>query len=198
MMLKIGITGGLGSGKSIVCQIFSCLKIPVFNADEESKIILDTNQEVKDMLIKHFGADIYSKEGKLDRKRFASIIFFDNDALIKANSIIHPAVWRQYHLWLTEKAEFKYTLKEAAILFESGANKELDFTVLVYAPLNLRIERAIKRDHISKEKIIARIEKQLPDEEKLKLVNYIIYNDNQQAVLPQVLDLHHIFLKKSE
>jgi dephospho-CoA kinase len=192
-MLKIGITGGIGSGKSTICKIFSALKIPVYNADIAAAILTHKSLEVKTQMISAFGEDIY-EDGYLNRKKLAGIIFQDKSELEKVNSIIHPAVKIDYEKWvIINKSEF-YTIKEAAILFESGANKQVDKVITVFAPIDLRIKRVILRENISEAEVLKRINSQMPEEEKLQKSDFIIYNDESQSVVFQVLKIHNILI----
>jgi dephospho-CoA kinase len=188
-MLKIGITGGIGSGKTLVCEVFSKMGVPVYQSDEESKQLLDTNKVLKAQLIGIFGDNIYTNAGLLDRKALADIVFNNTEALKQLNAVVHPLVRQHFLAWLQEQ-HAKYILKEAAILFESKANIGLDKTIMVYSPLELRITRAMKRDGITRDAVMSRLEKQMPDEEKLKLCDFVLYNDEVQPLLPQIIVLH--------
>ncbi|MCF8370638.1 MAG: dephospho-CoA kinase [Bacteroidales bacterium] len=189
-MIKVGITGGIGSGKSLVCEIFKCLGVPVFNSDMESKNLLSTNEGVKKGLIHSFGAQIYSSNGEIDKAVFASIIFSDEDNLRLANSIIHPAVASRFHDWCEEQERSKYVLKEAAILFESGAYKQLDLVIAILAHEAIRIERIKKRDNSSEIEIRKRIDKQWPDEKINSMADFVIQNSGNKLLIPQVLEIH--------
>lgn len=192
-MRKIGITGGIGSGKSIVCDIFSTLGIKVYNADDRAKAIMETNIRVKNELIKAFGERIYGDCG-LNRKLLAEMVFQAPDKLETVNAIVHPVVFEDYQQWAAKHNHEIYTIKEAAILFESGANKDLDKTILVYSDTETRIRRVMLRDNVGKEKVLERIQNQMSDDEKLKLSNYVIYNDNNHSLIKQVLLLHQLFI----
>lgn len=193
-MLKVGITGGIGSGKSVVCKVFEQLSIPVFYADDESKKLITTNTELIAEIKKKIGENIYTKQGELDRKKLSAIVFNDEKALQKLNAITHPAVKKHFLAWVKEQKSTPYILKEAAILFESKANKDCDFVIAVYAPKEIRIKRVMERDGIGHEAVTARMSKQMSDEEKIKLSDFVIYNDEKQLVVPQVLKLHNLFL----
>lgn len=194
-MLKIGLTGGIGSGKSLICKVFKCLGVPVYSSDTEAKNLLDEDASVKDRLIKIFGEEMYDANGRLNRKMLADKVFNDANALEALNAVVHPAVRAHFLSWTEQHQEAPYIVKEAAILIESGAHKDVDEIVTVYAPEDIRIDRVMKRDHISKEAVVVRIKKQMNEEEKLKLADYVIYNDDQQLVLPQVVKLHNLFSK---
>ena len=193
-MIKVGITGGIGSGKTTVCKIFELLDVPVYYADDEAKKILDSNEEIKLQISNTFGSEIINAEGKIDKKKLASFVFNDKEKLEKLNSIIHPAVREHFENWAKQHSSQKYTLKEAAILFESGANKLVDKVITVTAPLELRINRAMKRDRITREQVEQRISKQISDEEKLKRSQFVIHNDENQLLIPQILNIHHQLL----
>jgi dephospho-CoA kinase len=193
-MKKIGITGGIGSGKTIVCEIFKTLGVKIYNADLNAKHLLDNNMAVKNKVTETFGEEIY-RGGEADRKLLAKRVFNNPEALNKLNAIIHPAVSADFDFWLKQNQNEPYVLKEAAILFESGAFKHLDAVVMVYAPAELRLKRVIARDKADPESVISRMKNQMDEEEKLKRSNYVIYNDESQSLIRQVLHLHHIFIK---
>jgi dephospho-CoA kinase len=187
-MLKVGITGGIGSGKSTVCQVFETLGIPVFYADGAGKYLLENDSAIISSVKALFGDEVYMG-GVLDREKIAAIVFKDKAILGKLNNIIHPAVIRYSVQWM-EKQRAPYVLKEAAIFFESGSYKEMDVMIGVYAPRKLRILRVMERDSASQEKILERMSYQMSEEEKMKRCNFVITNDDVQAVIPQVLKVH--------
>ncbi len=193
MGLKIGITGGIGSGKTFICTLFEALGIPVYNADEEAKKLMNTDARIKQKLIEQFGEATY-KDGFLDRAFLASMIFSDKKKLEFVNSIVHPIVIQEAKDWANRQTT-RYSLKEAALLFESGSYKELDYTILVTAPMDVRIQRVIERDAVTEQQVRERINKQLSDEEKLPLADFVIVNDGITPLLPQVWKLHQKFLK---
>ncbi|RKO72650.1 dephospho-CoA kinase [Sphingobacterium puteale] len=193
MGLKIGITGGIGSGKTFICKLFEALGIPVYNADEEAKRLMNTDIRIKEKLIAQFGEATY-KDGLLDRAFLADMVFSDKDKLELLNSIVHPIVIQEAKDW-AERQTTRYSLKEAALLFESGSYKELDYTILVTAPMDIRIQRVIERDGATEQQVRERINKQLSDEEKLQLADFVIVNDGITPLLPQVWTLHQKFLK---
>lgn len=193
MGLKIGITGGIGSGKTFICKLFEALGIPVYNADEEAKRLMNTDVRIKEKLIAQFGEATY-KDGLLDRAFLADMVFSDKDKLELLNSIVHPIVIQEAKDW-AERQTTRYSLKEAALLFESGSYKELDYTILVTAPMDIRIQRVIERDGATEQQVRERINKQLSDEEKLQLADFVIVNDGITPLLPQVWTLHQKFLK---
>jgi dephospho-CoA kinase len=192
-MLRIGLTGGLGSGKSTVAHIFEVLGIPVYYADAASKRLMNDDEKVKAAVQNAFGKKVYP-EGKLDRKYLAEIVFKDEKKLELLNSIVHPATLRDADEWISKQTA-PYAIKEAALIFESGSHQNLDYVIGVKAPLHLRLQRAMKRDNISHEEAMARINKQINEEIKMRLCDFIIINDEQQMVIPQVLALHQKLLQ---
>ena len=193
-MLKIGLTGGLGSGKSTVAHIFEVLGIPVYYADAASKRLMNDDEKVKADVQNAFGKNVYS-EGKLNRKYLSEIVFNDKKKLAILNSIVHPATLRNAEEWFNKQTT-PYAIKEAALIFESGSNKFLDFVIGVKAPLSLRLQRAMDRDNITSVEAMARIEKQMDEETKLSLCDFIIENNEEEMLIPQVLYLHQKFLKR--
>ncbi len=186
-MRIIGITGGIGSGKSTIAKVFISMGFPVYNSDTRAKELINSNIDVIDSIKQEFGDDIYSSEG-LDRKKMASIVFSDSDKLQKLNSIIHPAVGLDFDKWANSQ-NTSFVLKEAAILFETGISKSLDKTILVTCPKEERINRVMKRDSATKEAIEARMNSQWSEEKKKELADYIIDNSGEEMVIPQVISL---------
>ena len=193
-MLRIGITGGIGSGKSTVAGIFSVLGIPVYNSDDASKRLMAEDENLKRNIIASFGESSYVN-GMLNRKYLAAQVFEDSKKLALLNSLVHPATINDARQWM-EKQKSVYVIKEAALIFESGSNEFLDFVIGVQSPRELRIERALKRDNVTREEIEARMKLQMDEDEKMKRCNFIIVNDEQQMLIPQVLSLHEKFLKE--
>lgn len=191
-MLKIGITGGIGSGKSTVAKVFEVLGIPVYNADQAAKRLMNEDPALKEKIKEQFGDDVY-KNDKLDSKYLAQIVFASEEKLDLLNSIVHPATINDANEWM-HKQSTPYTLKEAALLFESGAAELLDYVIGVTAPAPLRLQRVMHRDNSSREEVLARMSKQMDEEIKMKLCNFIITNDEQQLLIPQVLALHETIL----
>lgn len=189
MTLTVGITGGIGSGKSTVCRVFRILGIPVFEADAVAKNLYDSNPEVKAGLIHLFGDDIYTAENKLDRKKLASIIFTNEIYLAKVNELVHPVVRKVFENWLKMQENAPYIIHEAAILFESGFYKMMDFTILVTAPENERIARVMARDGITEQMVRERMQKQWCEEEKEKLASKILVNDNKNLMIPEIIQI---------
>lgn len=193
-MLKIGITGGIGSGKSTVCTIFQILGIPVFNADIEARKLYDEPQ-VKEAIMLAFGDNMYP-QGVFDKKAMANIVFQSADKLKQLNELLHPLVQIQFDTWLQQQ-ESPYTIKEAALLIEAGSYQQLDELILVTCPMNKRIERVMKRDRVTEDEVLARINKQLSEEDKRTFCQYEIINDDRQLLIPQVLQLHHQLMRHS-
>lgn len=189
-MIKIGITGGIGSGKTTVCKVFELLGVPVYYADIEAKQILNSNLEVKKNIITTFGNSVLNDEDKIDKKKLASLVFNNKENLEKLNSIVHPAVREHFENWIQQHSTQKYILKEAAILFESGSYKLVDKIITVVAPLELKISRTIQRDKVTQAEVELRISNQLNDDEKIKRSQFVIHNDEQQLLIPQILKIH--------
>lgn len=188
MNLTIGITGGIGSGKSIVCRIFQILGAPVFEADLVSKHLINTHSEIKKGLINLYGELIYTPEGIIDRKKLAGIIFTDDLQRKKVNHLIHPFVFEEFCSWKT-KQKSAYVIHEAAILFESGLYKNMDFNILVSAPENQRIERVISRDNLTAVQVRERMSKQWSDDKKRELASFEIVNDNKNLIIPLIIKI---------
>ncbi|MCX6166903.1 MAG: dephospho-CoA kinase [Sphingobacteriales bacterium] len=195
-MLKIGLTGGIGTGKSTIGEIFALLGIPVYYADQAAKKLMATNADLKEHLITTFGTATFTKKGELDTKYIANKVFNDEKALKQLNKLVHPAVLADFDNWCSQQ-HTPYILKEAALLIESGSYKQCDYTILVESPMALRIKRLLKRDKSNLQQIKARIASQLPDEEKAKLANFLILNDEEHLLIPQIIALHTQFLKGS-
>lgn len=188
MALTIGITGGIGSGKSTVCQIFRVLGIPVFEADVVAKKIIDSDSEIKNGLVNLYGQEIYTADGKINRKKLAGIIFNNDIQLAKINKLVHPIVREEFKNWL-KLQKTAYAIHEAAILFESGFYKMMDFTILVTAPELQRIEWVMKRDSITEVQVKERIAKQWTDKQKRKLASFEIKNNNRDLIIPQIIKI---------
>jgi len=190
MATMIGLTGGIGSGKSVVAKIFTTLGIPVFNADEEAKHMMQSNQEMKSKLIEQFGSSIYHASG-LQKEKLAAIVFNDPYQLQLLNAIVHPVTIQAAKNWAA-KQNSPYVIKEAALIFESGAADGLFKVIGVTAPLSLRLQRVMHRDGVSKEQVEARMQHQISDTIKMRLCDYVIENSNQQMLIPQVLELDKV------
>ena len=192
-MLRIGLTGNMGSGKSTVARIFQSLGIPVYNADTEAKRLMLEDLELQKNIRESFG-DMAFQNNRLNRSFLAGQVFNDPEKLALLNSLVHPVTIRDAERWMREQ-DCPYILKEAALIFESGSDKNLDFVIGVKSPEALRIERAAKRDGVSQEMIKARMNRQMDEDEKMSLCKYVILNDECQLLIPQVLELHEKFLK---
>lgn len=195
MTLKVGITGGIGTGKSFVSKIFKTMDIPFYDADLEAKLIMVKDTQVHEALVTAFGPETYFEDGSLNRAHLSSQVFNDSEKLNLLNNIVHPAVIQAGVDWSNEQTG-AYSLKEAALLYESGSYKKLDYTILVTAPEELRIQRVMKRDSVSREEVLSRMQKQMPEDEKLQYADFIIHNDEVQPLLPQILAIHHILLDR--
>ncbi|MGK7391196.1 MAG: dephospho-CoA kinase [Candidatus Cyclobacteriaceae bacterium M2_1C_046] len=193
--LKIGVTGGIGSGKSLVCRIFSKLGVPVYYADDRAKWLMANDADLKSKIIAAFGSKSYNPDSTLNRSYLSKKAFNDPEQLKKLNNIVHPAVGQDFKNFSEANQDKKYIIKEAALIFESGAYKNLDFTINIYASERARVERVLKRDpQRDSNEIKAIIDKQLKDEERSQLSDFEIKNDGEHLIIPQVLDLHHKFL----
>lgn len=193
MPLKIGLTGGIGSGKSTIAKMFELLDVPVYYADAASKRLYHTDKDLIAALKKHFGEDIYTN-GQLNRSRLAAIVFADKSQLDLLNSLVHPPTIRDAEEWIGRQTA-PYVLKEAALLFESGSVAGLDYVVGVFAPTHLRIRRVMDRDGITREDVQNRMSKQIDENIKMRLCDFVISNNEQELVIPQVLALHKRFLE---
>ncbi|MFK8009329.1 MAG: dephospho-CoA kinase [Saprospiraceae bacterium] len=193
-MKKIGITGGIGSGKTTVCKIFESLGIPVYYADDRAKALMTENKELVNGIKNLLGDESYFDNGALNRQYIASIIFKDKKKLEQMNGLVHPAVAKDGILWQQSQLLVPYTLKEAALLIESGSFQALDYLITVWASKETRIQRVIKRDGSSREEVEARIDKQMSEFEKLKLAQFVIINDGEKSLVQQVQRLHRRFV----
>lgn len=192
-MKKIGITGGIGSGKSTICRIFEVLRIPVYYADLEAKRLMQHDHLLKTAIREHFGHEVYDSDGNLNRIFLAKIVFGDKEKLTLLNLLVHPVTIRDAELW-AEKQDAPYVIKEAALMFESEAFHYVDKVIGISAPVPLRIKRTMNRDGVERGEVIRRMKNQIDEGTKMKMCDYIIYNDEQQAVIPQVLKLHEAIL----
>lgn len=191
-MLKVGITGGIGSGKTTVSKIFELLGVPVYYADAASKELYHTDKQLMSDVKQHFGKDIYRDE-KLDKAKLSEIVFGDPEKLRLLNSLVHPPTIKHASQWM-EKQNSPYIIKEAALLFEAGSAAALDYVIGVYAPQALRIKRVMGRDASARDEVLNRIQRQIDERIKMKLCDFVITNDEQHAVIPQVLQLHEKLL----
>lgn len=192
-MLQIGLTGGIGAGKTTVAKIFTVLGIPVFNADDEAKMLMNNDEQLKKDIVNQFGTESYVNN-ELNRKYIADIVFNDKYKLDLLNTIVHPATIKHYNNWLMQQKS-AYVIKEAALMFEAGSANNLQFVIGVFAPKHIRYKRVMQRDNTTKELVEARMKNQIDENIKMKLCDAIIINDEQQLVTPQVLQLHQHFIK---
>lgn len=195
-MLKIGLTGGIGSGKSTVARIFEILTVPVYYADAASKRLYHTDAELMQNLKRHFGEDVYNGN-QLNRAKLAQLVFNDPERLTLLNKLVHPLTIRDAEAWMAQQTA-PYIIKEAALLFESGSVRSLDYVIGVQAPHHLRLKRAMERDGSTRHETLARMARQLDEGIKMKLCDFIIHNNEQQPIVPQVLQLHQTFLTLAE
>ena len=195
-MLKIGVTGGIGSGKTTICKIFELLNVPVFYADTAAKQLMLEDAILINGVKAEFGEESYFADGTLNNKHIAGIVFNDAIALERLNALVHPAVFRAFDSWVDSiPLNTPYILKEAALLFESGSYKMCDQNILVTAPEALKIDRVIERDNVTVDQVRSRMDKQFTDEQKTGMADHIIRNNESESLLKQVLSLHKIFLR---
>jgi len=194
-MFKVGITGNIGSGKTTVSKIFALLGVPVFYADDAAKNVMVQDAELIAGIKEAFGNESYFNDGSLNRKHIAGIVFNNDAELVKLNALVHPATFRAFDTWLAQQnPDVPYILKEAALLFECDSYKMCDRSLMVSAPLELRLKRILNRDHITRAEAEARNAKQFSEEKKITLANDLIVNDDTQLVIPQALALHQQYL----
>lgn len=187
-MIRIGITGGIGSGKSVVSEIFRLHGIPLYNADMEAKRLNDSSSYIREQLTQQFGKDLYM-DGKLDRKKLASIIFHDSHQLAIVNSIIHPELARHFTDWCRQRENYPMVVLDAALLIEAGFHLHVDKVIMVQAPRELRITRVMQRDRMTVNEVEARMNSQLPEEEKIKYADFVICNDNRHSLIQQTSEI---------
>jgi len=187
--LSIGLTGGIGSGKSLVADFFKLLGIPVYISDVEAKNLMQTNSLIRESLIEAFGEIVYSDSGELNRSELAEIIFNNGDALKKVNSIVHPQVRSHYQEWLLKYLGVPYVIQESAILFDTGLYKNFDKIITVTADKEIRLKRVVERDSCSRESVLERMSKQISEQEKIEKSDFVIYN-NTELVIPQIITIH--------
>jgi len=194
-MLKVGLTGGIGAGKSTIAHIFEVLGIPVYHADQEAKRLMQTNPSLIEKIKNAFSEKAYV-EGALDRKFLSSLVFNDKQKLELLNSIVHPFTIQDGLAWMNRQTS-PYAIKEAALIFESGSQGEFDAIIGVFAPPALRIHRTIQRDQVDREKVLNRMEHQLDENIKMKLCDHVLINNEQSLLVPQVIALHEQLIKLS-
>jgi dephospho-CoA kinase len=190
-MIKLGITGGIGSGKTTVCKQFAQLGIPIYNADERAKYLVNHHTDLQKEIILRFGEDSFIN-GEYNKAYISNIVFKDSQKLKILNHIIHPYVFNDWESFCLTHQASPYVIKEAAIMLETESKNTVDRIVLVYSPMELRIKRVMARDGVEESLVLNRIKQQMPDEEKMKLVDYIIYNDHEHSLENQVLSLHQL------
>lgn len=188
-MIQAGITGGIGSGKSTICQIFEVLGVPIYYADDRAKALMQEDEQLIRQVKQAFGEDIYDAQNRLHRQKLADIVFNDAEKLKTLNSIVHPAVFRDGQGWAEQQNDTSYTIKEAALMFESGSYQWVDKMIVVTAPEETRIQRIMERDNSTREQIRARMGQQMPQEEKDQKADFLISNDGNHLLLPQVLNI---------
>ncbi len=194
-MLKIGITGGIGVGKTVVSRMFSLLGVPVYDSDARAKWVMRHDETLRQELIAAYGPETFTETGELNRDYLGPLVFGNPELLEQLNNLVHPHVASDFAKWVTRHTDKPYVLKEAALMYESDAWKQMDQIITVYAPMDVRIKRLLQRDtHRTEANIKAIIGKQLNEEERMSRADHIIYNDDQQAIIPQVLQLHQQFL----
>lgn len=193
-MIRVGLTGGIGSGKSTVARVFEVLGIPVYYADEATRQLMNTDEALKKEIISNFGEESYSN-GQLNRPFIASIVFSNKEKLDLLNALTHPATIRHANEWMQQQIA-PYVIKEAALIFESGSAENLDYVIGVSAPKPLRIRRVMERDGISSEEVQKRMSRQLSEDMKMKLCDFVLVNNELELLTPQVLALHEQLLKK--
>jgi len=189
----VGVTGGIGSGKTLVCNVFGRLGIPVYDADSRAKWLMDHRESLKEKIAGLLGEGAY-RAGKLDREYVARRVFSDGELLERLNRVVHPEVRDHYAEWVTKQADAPYVIEEAAILFESGADRFMDMTVLVYAPEQLRLARVMERDGVEEKEVRQRMSRQMSEEKKKELADAVIFNDEKAMLLPQIITLHQRIL----
>ena len=188
-MLKLGITGGIGSGKSTICKIFKSLQVPVYHADDRAKYLVSADKEIQNDIISVFGEKAFT-HSTYNREYIASVVFKDKNKLESLNRIVHPRVEKDFSDWY-QKQNCSYIVHEAAILFESGVYKQMDYTLFIDAPVNYRIERVVKRDKVSEKQVIVRLNNQWPADKISEMADWVIVNDGKTLILPQILEIHN-------
>ncbi len=196
-MVKVGLTGGIGSGKSFVAALFAEFGVPVYQADIEAKMLIEVDPDIVKAYKSFFGNDIYTPLG-LNRKQVATLVFGDQELLKRVNQVVHPAVARHFDEWLVQHKDASYVIHEAAILFESKSNERMDRVITVSAPESIRMSRVMERDGVSEEAVKLRMNNQMKEEERLAKADYVILNDELQLLLPQVVELHHKLIELSK
>ncbi len=197
-MMIVGVTGGIGSGKTTVCKVFRALGIPVYDADQAAKDLYDRDPELLRSVRDAFGDAILDPEGKLDRKKMAELVFGDPEKLQLLNSLVHPRVRADFRKWAKLQTHAPYVIREAAILFESGTHKDCDKVITVTAPVELRMQRVRQRDQRSEEEIRRMMERQWTDDEKVRRSDAVLVNDERDLLVPRIVALHQEFLQLAQ
>jgi len=195
-MIKVGLTGGIGSGKTTVAKIFELLAVPVYYADDAARKIMNEDEELKTAIRRQFGEEAY-KNGELNRNYLATKVFNDSFQLEILNALVHPATMCDAAKWMNQQ-QTPYIVKEAALIFESGAAEQLDYVIGVYAPAALRIKRTMERNNVGYDEVARRMNNQLDEKIKMKLCDFVIQNDEQQLLIPQVIELHEKLLRLAD
>jgi dephospho-CoA kinase len=190
--MKLGVTGGIGSGKTSVCKVFAVLGVPVFSADRAAREIIDGNEYIREAINAIAGKDLYIN-GSLDRMALATLIFNNSKLLEKVNSLVHPVVFEHFQVWMNEQSS-PYVIMEAAILFESGASRLVDRIATIIAPVEERLNRVMIRSRLSREQVLQRMKNQMDDETRIRLSDYIIYNSENDMIIPAILKIHEDIL----
>ena len=197
-MYRVGLTGGIGAGKTTVARMFEVLGVPVYYSDYRAKKLMTEDARLIRQIKDAFGENAYNWNGQLNRQYLADVVFNNPEQLKLLNGIVHPALWKDAVEWSEQQSGKAYTMQEAAILFETGGYKNMNANIMVYSPFEERIKRTMARDKIDRHAVLARMDKQMPEEEKMKLVNHIIYNDQTSGLVSQVVQLHHHFIEQAK
>ncbi len=187
-MKIVGLTGGIGSGKTTVARFFELLGVPIYCSDGEAKMLMNTNENIKSKIISTFG-NVY-ENNRLETKKLAKIVFNNPEALQKLNGIVHPEVLKHFEKWCGQRTDYEYVIKESAILFESKIYLKMDKIVTVFAPLEQRLERVCLRDKTTKDEVLKRMDKQWDERKKCEMADFVIKNDNKNMIIPQILEIH--------
>ena len=197
-MIQIGITGGIGAGKSTICKIFSSLGVPVLDADSLAKDLIIQDGQLKSDIIENFGSESYLEDGTYNRAYISKVVFNNAEALKKLNALVHPKVIENSIEWAKNHSDFKYIIKEAALMFESGSYKFNDYNIVVESPLNLRIDRICKRNAITEDEALRKIQSQLSDDERRSKADLIIINDEKKSLIEQIMNIHQNILSNND
>ncbi len=188
-MIKVALTGNMGSGKSVICNFFEMLDVPVFYADNEAKKLYEKPEILKKIKIL-FGNEVFTSDGSINKKALANKVFSDEEKLKEVNKVIHPEVYKMFDQWTKRHKNKPYCIQEAAIIFETGGYKRFDKTIIVYAPEEILIERVMNRDGISRREVQERLKNQMDQERKKELADYLLPNDNSMLLLPRIMEIH--------